>query len=991
MKYVCIHGHFYQPDRTNPATGRLEPELSAAPFMNWNERIFSECYGVNASTPIVDGMQNNYHHLNTDFGPTLLRWMEQERPLTYEAIVKSNKQGAGKRYGTGNVMAQGYHHAILPLANPNDIETEIIWGMRDFEYRFKSIPEGFWLPETATNEAVLDALVRLGIEYVILAPTQAKNIRSDSGESFAAETLSALELSQRPYKVQTPSGWITAFFYHGELAQSVAFGGVLNNGTDFANQLAEQARRLEANALVHFATDGESYGHHHRHGNLALGHMIQTLQACEDICLTSYSAYLKENPATWTAEVYENSAWSCAHGVGRWKEHCGCNTGGQPHWNQRWRGPLRETLNWLRDQINPIFEKSASKLFKDPWQARNEYIDLLLDNSTKAQSAFELSHKKNKPWTPSAQTKAMGLLEMQRRLLNMYTSCGWFFDDISGLEPLQNIRHALEAARLAQQHLDIDVTESFREKCYDLPSNEPDYFREQLNAIFGRTQAVPPKSAKTRQAGILLHISSLPSPFGIGDLGAEARHFVDWLVHAGATTWQFLPLGPTDEYGSCYSSWSSLSGNPWLIDLRLLHNHGLLTTEELESIKQSSDTRVDFENIRIHKPILLDKAAQRFLQQSGHPWSQSWKAFQNRAHWARDAGLFRYLKAKYDGKPWWEWPAKDRNPTQAHLKKRLKQAQVWVDNWMAQEFFFELQIHELRQYCEARGVELIGDIAMYVAGDSVDVWKKQSLFDLDSNGQPRSVAGAPPDAFNEDGQRWGNPIYNWEAMEADGYRFWIERFQRGLEHADKVRFDHFRGLSAYWEIPVASETAKDGKWVQGPGRKLFDVLVKEFGELPLIVEDLGDIDDAVYELRDAFEFPGMAVLQFGFDQSQTNEHTPCNLRNHSVVYTGTHDCDTTLGWWKSQTAEVQDRVRRYCSSDGNDIVWDFIRMTLASAANHAIVPMQDILALGTEARMNTPGTIQNNWSWRLTEHDLNQANHKRFKEMVELFGRNNRS
>ena len=273
----------------------------------------------------------------------------------------------------------------------------------------------------------------------------------------------------------------------------------------------------------------------------------------------------------------------------------------------------------------------------------------------------------------------------------------------------------------------------------------------------------------------------------------------------------------------------------------------------------------------------------------------------------------------------------------------------------------------------------------------LDVWKRQTLFDLDASGQPRTVAGAPPDAFNEDGQRWGNPIYNWDAMEADGYRFWVERFQRGLEHADKVRFDHFRGLAAYWEIPVASETAKDGHWVQGPGRKIFDVLVKEFGQLPMIVEDLGDIDDAVYELRDAFEFPGMAVLQFGFDQSQTNEHTPCNLLNNSVVYTGTHDCDTTLGWWESQSGEVQDRVRRYCSSDGNDIVWDFIRMTLASAAHHAIVPMQDILSLGTHARMNTPGTTENNWSWRLTQQDLNQANHERFKEMVELFGRNVRN
>ncbi len=992
MKYVCIHGHFYQPDRTNPATGRLEPEPTAAPFSNWNDRIFSECYGVNASTPVVDGTQNNYHHLNTDFGPTLLRWMQRERPHTYEAILESNKQGAGQRYGTGNVMAQGYHHAILPLANPRDIETEIIWGIRDFEYRFKSIPEGFWLPETAVNTEVLDTLVRLGVEYVVLAPTQAKSIVSETGEHFGAEKLSALELSQRPYKIETPNGYITAFFYHGELAQSVAFGGVLNNGSDFANRLAEEARHLEPNALVHFATDGESYGHHHRHGNLALGHMIQTLQDCEDIQLTSYSAYLKENPASWTASIHENSAWSCAHGVGRWKEDCGCCTGGQPHWNQSWRGPLRSVLDWLRDAINSQFEKEANLLFKDPWLARNEYIDVILDPSHKTKSAYRLSHSRNKPWTLPKQTKAFGLLEMQRRLLNMYTSCGWFFDEISGLEPLQNIRHAFEAARLADQHLKTDLTNKFRSQCYKLPSNDSAYYHQQLDAIFKPQSEPAPVKSNSRRAGILLHISSLPSPFGIGDLGDGARLFVDWMVEAGVTSWQFLPLGPTDEYGSCYSSWSSLSGNPWLVDLRVLHQQGLLTHEELEQAREDRLDRVDFEKIHRIKQNLLETAATRFLtQKEYHPWSKAWKAFGTDAQWARDAGTFRYLKAKHDGKPWWEWPAKDRNPTEKRIQSFFKEGQDAIEKWMVQEFFFETQMRELRQYCEARGVELIGDVAMYVAGDSVDVWRQQSLFQLNAKGLPKSVAGAPPDAFNEDGQKWGNPIYDWNAMEADDYQFWIARFKRALDHADKVRFDHFRGLSAYWDIPATSETAKEGHWVQGPGRKIFDRLLAEFGDLPMIVEDLGDIDEAVYELRDNFGFPGMAVLQFGFSEFRTNEHTPCNLLKNSVAYTGTHDCDTTLGWWQTQSEETRDRVRRYCSSDGRDIVWDVIRMTLSSVADNAIVPMQDILSLGTEARMNTPGTTENNWAWRLTQDQLHQADHRRFHEMVELFGRNNRS
>ena len=314
-----------------------------------------------------------------------------------------------------------------------------------------------------------------------------------------------------------------------------------------------------------------------------------------------------------------------------------------------------------------------------------------------------------------------------------------------------------------------------------------------------------------------------------------------------------------------------------------------------------------------------------------------------------------------------------------------------IENWMVQEFLFEIQMKSLRQYCEARGVELMGDIAMYVAGDSVDVWRQQSLFELDEHGQPIHVAGAPPDAFNEDGQKWGNPIYRWDQMKSEGYGFWKERFKRALDHADKVRFDHFRGLSAYWEIPAHAQTAKEGQWVKGPGRELFDILIEEFGELPLVVEDLGDIDAAVYELRDTFNFPGMAVLQFGFSESKPNEHTPCNVLKNSLAYTGTHDCDTTLGWWHTQTPDVQDRVRRYCSSDGNDIVWDIIRMTMSSVAQMAIIPMQDVLCLGTESRMNTPGTVSGNWSWRLSEAQLNQADHRRFFEMVKLYDRNHRS
>ena len=320
--------------------------------------------------------------------------------------------------------------------------------------------------------------------------------------------LSPTELSKRPYKVRTPSGDVSVFFYHGELAQSVAFGGVLNNGQAFAEDLVRQARELEPNALIHFATDGESYGHHHPQGNLALGHMIQTLRSYEDIRLTSYSAYLRENPATWTAQIHENSAWSCAHGVGRWKEDCGCNTGQQPRWHQSWRKPLRSLFDWIQSTIAPEFEKQGQSIFRDPWEARNGYIEYLLEPTPAKQKEFELKYRRAKPWTDQEQTKAFGLLEMQRRLLNMYTSCGWFFDDVSGLEPLQNIRHALEASRLAAVHLGMKLETTLRQRCYAVPSNMTDAFHEQLDRIFDTPRSLKQHNQDERQAGILLHISS---------------------------------------------------------------------------------------------------------------------------------------------------------------------------------------------------------------------------------------------------------------------------------------------------------------------------------------------------------------------------------------------------------------------------------------------------------------------------------------------------
>ena len=991
MKYVCIHGHFYQPDRTNPITGKIENESSAAPFQNWNDRIFSECYGVNASAPIVSGTQNNYRHLSADFGPTLLRWMEQKRPRTYKAIIESQSSQTNPTNAHGNIMAQGYHHAILPLANINDIETKIIWGIKDFEHRFGTIPKGFWLPETAVNSQVLSVLARLGVEYVVLSPNQAKTIRSPQGVEHEGSELSANALSQRPYWVKTQEGPITVFFYHGELAQAVAFEGALSNGESFAQTIIDHAQSCDNNSLTHFATDGESYGHHHAHGHLALGHMIHSLETNETIQLTSYSGYLQAHPAQWSATIQENSSWSCAHGVGRWKEFCGCHTGANPHWQQNWRAQLRSTLDWLRDTVNPVFLKMASKLLKDPWQARNDYIDIILDKDTKVVKAFLKAHLKNSAYHRGIEETVLALLEIQRHLLNMYTSCGWFFDDIAGLEPLQNIRHALEAARLSAEYLKLDLEPELRKKVDAMESNEPQRFKTEIEALFKKSSPEPATLCEKRKTGILLHLSSLPGEYGIGDLGSEAREFVDWMVKAGVTVWQFLPLGPIEENGACYSSWSGLSGNPWLVDLRELKRQALLTEAELLSARRTPQHHVDFQDIATHKQELLEIAASRFLKTPRHPWQARWKAFKKKADWARRAGLFRYLKKKHDGKPWWLWPMQDRRPSEKTLAKHRREGELQISIWMVQEFFFEIQHNALRQYCEARAVELLGDVAMYVASDSVDVWSQQELFELGEDGEATMVAGAPPDAFNANGQRWGNPIYNWQAMQDQDYGFWKERFERGLAHADLLRFDHFRGLSAYWQIPADCPDATGGYWVKGPGKKLFDSLTQTLGELPLVVEDLGDIDAAVCDLRDTLAYPGMTVLQFGFDQQRTNEHTPCNYRPETIVYTGTHDCATTLGWWQAQPEAVRDRVRRYCSSDGNDIVWDMIRMALASVSQTAIIPMQDILNLDDASRMNTPGTVEGNWSWRLEPQAIQNADHQRLKSMIELFGRANRS
>ncbi len=510
------------------------------------------------------------------------------------------------------------------------------------------------------------------------------------------------------------------------------------------------------------------------------------------------------------------------------------------------------------------------------------------------------------------------------------------------------------------------------------------------------TLPVKPKRSQTicaRSAGILLHPTSLPGPHGIGDLGAGARQFVDWLESAGLTLWQVLPLVPPGAANSPYASPSAFSGNPWLIDLQALVQEGLLQAKELPS-RAVPGACADFSTVHLVKKALLERAADRLVQAPGHALHAGLRTFARTQSWAQDAGLFNALRERGEGKPWWDWPV--------DIRHRDPKALVWwrhelaesVDRYVALQFLFERQWQALRNHARERGIRLIGDAPIYVDADSADTWCHPHLFQLDAHGQAIAVAGVPPDYFSETGQLWGNPLYDWQAMAKDGYRWWIARMQRALTQTDLVRIDHFRGFSAYWAIPAGAEDARQGRWLPGPGLPLFKALKHglaascdaKTGALPLIAEDLGVVDDALVALREGAGLPGMRVLQFAFGGDNLNLFLPHNHEHRSVVYTGTHDNDTTVGWWQS-TPEVQDHVRRYFGVDGHDIAWDLIRAAMASVCEMAIVPMQDVLSLGNEARMNKPGVAQGNWGWRVAADAFQPELAARLRELCVLYGR----
>ncbi len=489
--YIAIHGHFYQPPRENSWLETIETEASAHPFHDWNERIVFECYRPNAYARIVDDkgkildLVNNYSFLSFDFGPTLIRWLELKFPSLYLKIIEADREGL-RRFGHGNAIAQAYNHIIMPLANERDKETEVLWGMADFEKRFHRRPDAMWLPETAVNYSTLRVLVKYGMQFLILSPFQAQRMRPFGGRKWIDVSQGRIDPTQ-PYRCfikdgsgkKVPDQFIDIFFYDGGISREVAFGDLLKDGNAFSERFVRgyqpSKRRFQ---LVHMATDGETYGHHKKFGEMALAYALKEGIPSHGFEIINYGAFLRRFPPICEVEIDEGpkgegTSWSCSHGVGRWKEDCGCSTGGRGGWNQEWRKPLRKALDLLRDELSTIFEKEGGKIFKDVWEARNGYIDVILDRSSEGLNRF-FDRYGSKDLDGKRRIKGLKLLEMERHALQMYTSCGWFFADLAGLETVIILQHAARAMELAQDMANKDVEEIFLGYLSEAKSNLPE-------------------------------------------------------------------------------------------------------------------------------------------------------------------------------------------------------------------------------------------------------------------------------------------------------------------------------------------------------------------------------------------------------------------------------------------------------------------------------------------------------------------------------------
>jgi 4-alpha-glucanotransferase len=491
-----------------------------------------------------------------------------------------------------------------------------------------------------------------------------------------------------------------------------------------------------------------------------------------------------------------------------------------------------------------------------------------------------------------------------------------------------------------------------------------------------------------RSSGILLHPTSLPGPWGIGDLGESARRFADFLAESGQTLWQVLPLGPTGYGDSPYQCFSALAGNPLLIALDPL---------DVAAPPPFPDDQVDFARVIPWKMGVLEGVARRFF---AGPGDAAFAAFcEANASWLDDFALFMALKQHHGECVWSRWDAGARARTPQSLAAWRERLAPVIAAHRYFQFLFFRQWHELREYCRARRIRIMGDLPIYVAHDSADVWARPEAFQLDANGDPTVVAGVPPDYFSATGQRWGNPIYRWDRMAAEGYRWWLDRFRAVLAQFDLIRLDHFRGFEAYWEVPATEPTAEHGRWVKGPGAALFEAVRQELGDLPFVAENLGVITPEVEAIRAQFDLPGMSILQFAFgDDPQGPSFRPHNFPRNLAAYTGTHDCDTTAGWWNSEgrgestrTAEaiLRERAftREYLNTDGREIHWEFIRSLEASVADTVLIPLQDVLGLGSEGRMNQPATLGGNWRWRYREGMLTPEIARRLLALTRMYDR----
>jgi alpha-amylase/alpha-mannosidase (GH57 family) len=480
-RYICIHGHFYQPPRENAWLEAVELQDSAYPYHDWNERIAIECYEANASSRILDEqghivqIVNNYSNISFNFGPTLLAWLKEHAAGVHDKIVQADGQSRERFSGHGSALAQAYNHMILPLANQRDKNTQIIWGIRDFEHRFGRKPEGMWLPEAAVDLATLDVLAENGILFTILSPYQARRVRVIGEKKWADAGHGAID-PRMPYLQRLSNGRsLVVFFYDGPISRAVAFERLLKNGEEFAKRLIggfDEERKSPQ--LVHIATDGESYGHHHRHGDMALAYALGYIEANGFAHLTNYGEYLERHPPTHEVEIFENTSWSCAHGIERWRSDCGCHTGQNPDWNQSWREPLRNALDWLRDALAPLYEeKMKHPYLKDPWSARNDYIDIILNRSPENIEQF-LARNAAQQLSPMDRITVLKQMEMQRHLMLMYTSCGWFFEELSGIETVQVIQYAGRAIQLCRETTGNDLEPQFLEHLSRAHSNLPE-------------------------------------------------------------------------------------------------------------------------------------------------------------------------------------------------------------------------------------------------------------------------------------------------------------------------------------------------------------------------------------------------------------------------------------------------------------------------------------------------------------------------------------